>query len=316
MRDTTSAKATAVAAASGEYHPNPNGTTHAPLETGEYVDNTSNKVHMLVLETDEPHPETQDRKGSFGEIFNELFNLAGSKHDPPLAVTTSMQYIVEDPEKGNNGHVPTFDEIPENTRAIIITGSRYDAHGDMPWIQKLLDLLEQLWTKKPEVLMSGVCFGHQVIARLLGADVVPEAGGKWELAHTEMDLTSVGQKLFRTRDPKLFLHQMHQDQVASIPSAKTSPLLTENQNVHVWASTEHTPIQGLYIRDRIFTSQGHLGFDEAMVHKQIEMREASGSIKTSEAAAEGKERAHLKHDGVVVAGAILRFFHGEDHDID
>jgi len=103
-----------------------------------------------------------------------------------------MQYIVEDPEKGNHGHVPTFDETPSNTRAIIITGSMYDAHGSNPWIHELLSLLKQLWTKRPKVLMSGVCFGHQVIAYLLGTTVEPEAGGKWELAHTEMSLTPVG----------------------------------------------------------------------------------------------------------------------------
>jgi len=109
---------------------------------------------------------------------------------------------------------------------------------------------------------------------------------------------------------------MHQDQVASIPTAKTTSLLAPDQNVHVWASTEHTPIQRLYIRDRIFTSQGHLGVDEGMVRRQIEMREESGGNKEGEQAAEGKEKAHVKHDGVVVAGANLRFFHGEDRDID
>jgi len=78
MSNQTSAKATVVAAASGEFHANPNGTEHAPLGTDEYVNNIQDKVHMLVLETDEPHSETLDRKGCFGEIFNELYNLAGS----------------------------------------------------------------------------------------------------------------------------------------------------------------------------------------------------------------------------------------------
>ena len=294
----------------------PDGVTTMPKDIHAYTNNVEDKVHMLVLETDEPHPDTQEQRGSFGQMFNELFNTAGSKHEPPLAVTTTMKFIVDDPSKGKQGHVPTIDEIPEDTRAIIITGSLYDAHGDDPWIRKLLDLLEQLWIQRPEVKMSGVCFGHQIISRLLGSSVEPESTGNWELAHTEMDLTPVGQKLFRTKDPKIFLHQMHQDKVTSTPSAETTHLLDKKQRVHVWAGTKHTPIQGLYIRDRVFTSQGHLEMWEGLVHEQINARQESGSIRTSERAAEGKESAHLKHDGVVVAGAILRFFHGEDHDID
>ena len=163
------------------------------------------------------------------------------------------------------------------------------------------------------MLFSGVCFGHQIISRLLGAEVKPTAGGQWELAHTEMDLTPIGQKLSRTKDSKLSLHQMHQDRVVAPPDARRTPLLDESQKVHVWASTKHTKVQGLYIRDRIFTSQGHLGFDEEMLHQQIEVRKESIDKRNQ---AEAKESTHLKHDALVVAEAILRFFYGEDHDID
>jgi GMP synthase-like glutamine amidotransferase len=152
---------------------------------------------------------------------------------------------------------------------------------------------------------------------MLGAEVEPHPKGDWELAHTSMDLTPVGQRLFDTRDEKLALHQMHQDHVTQTPSFETAGGLLENgAKVHVWASSGHTEVQGLYVRERLFTSQGHLGFDEEMVHRQIEMRQNSGGIKDDQEAQEGKERAHLRHDGVVVAGAILRFFHGDDIDID
>lgn len=164
---------------------------------------------------------------------------------------------------------------------------------------------------------SGVCFGHQLLSRLLGATVEPHPSGAWELAHTTMDLTPVGQRLFRTEGKQLALHQMHADQVTSMPNAETAGgLLAPDAKVHVWASTGHTEVQGLYVRERLFTSQGHLGFDEKMVHRQIEMRLESGGIKDSREAAEGKEKAHLRHDGLVVAAAIVRFFHGDDADID
>ncbi|KIW20842.1 hypothetical protein PV08_01420 [Exophiala spinifera] len=275
---------------------------------------TDQTVRMFVLETDQPHPDTKADRGSFGNILDDLFNDAGSQHTPPLRVETDMHYVVEDPPK-HRGHVPTADEIPPETRAILITGSMYDAHGDDPWILKLLDLLRQLWHERPSLRFSGVCFGHQILCRMLGAQVQPHPNGDWELAHTELELTELGKQLFRTDQPTIQLHQMHQDQVATVPSAESTDLLGPEDKVHVWATTDHTRIQGLYLRDRLFTSQGHLGFDEDTVRREVDMRVDNGGIKNSTFAEQRKETAELKHDGILVAGAVLRFFHGEDRDI-
>ena len=94
-------------------------------------------VRMLVLETDEQHPDDHQERGSFGDVFDSLFKKAGHGHDPPLGVETFMRFVVE--EKG--GSVPTIEEM-ENVHAILITGSMYDAHGDEPWISKLVDLIQ------------------------------------------------------------------------------------------------------------------------------------------------------------------------------
>lgn len=52
-------------------------------------------------------------------------------------------------------------------------------------------------------------------------------------------------------------------------------------------------------------------FDKHMVRRQLEMRVESGAVEDS-AAEEAKERAEWMHDGLLVAGAVLRFFHGDD----
>ncbi|KAM3069069.1 hypothetical protein ACMFMG_004250 [Clarireedia jacksonii] len=280
------------------------------MPPGTSVQQPKDFIRMLVLETDEPDPKTKEAKGGFGKIFDSLFREAGDGHQPPLGIETDMHYIVNDPENGHHGHVPHFSEIDTSITAVLITGSMYDAHGDDPWINELLELLKALWIERKGMKFSGVCFGHQILSRLLGSKVEPTPGGKWELAHTEMKLTPLGQKLFKTNADTLSLHQMHQDQVTTVPSSSTSDLLSKNDKVEVWASTEHTKIQRLYLRERLFTSQGHLGFDEDM------MRVESGGIKDKDVADEGKETAHLRHDGIVVAGAILRFFHGEDRDVE
>jgi len=275
-------------------------------------------VTILVLETDEPHPDTQQEHGSFGDIFRRLFIQAGENHDPPLEVELRQHFVVEDPDNGMNGHVPNASEIGEDIHAVLITGSMYDAHGDDPWVLRLRGLVEELWQSREDMKFSGVCFGHQLLARTLGATVSPTPGQKWELSHTSMNLTPLGRRLFRTASDTLSVHQMHQDQVTTIPSHATTALLRPDDAVRVWASTPHTPVQGLYLRDRLFTSQGHLGFDEKMVRRQIELRQEAGAIGERDAreVREAGEKAHLEHDGEVVAGAIVRFFAGDDDGVE
>ena len=42
---------------------------------------------------------------------------------------------------------------------------------------------------------TGICFGHQIVARALGGECVPN-GGNWEVGLTKIDLTETGKKLF------------------------------------------------------------------------------------------------------------------------
>lgn len=95
---------------------------------------------MLVLETDQTFEETAERKGSLGQIFHELFSKAGKEHDPPLEIETLMKFIVE-PE---GGKLPTAEEVGE-ADAVLITGSRYDAHGDDEWILKLIERIRSVF---------------------------------------------------------------------------------------------------------------------------------------------------------------------------
>lgn len=151
---------------------------------------------------------------------------------------------------------------------------------------------------------------------MLGAEVAPAPSQDWELGHSRIDLSPVGKQLFRTDDDYVHLHQMHQDQVVAPPTHESSNgLLRPDDKVDVWGHSEHTKVQGIYIKGRLFTSQAHLAFDENMVKRQIQMRVDSGGIQDLEHADQAAETADLEHDGDQVAAAILRFFHGDDDDI-
>lgn len=283
---------------------------------------------MVVLETDEPHPDDHHEKGSLGEILHRHFKQAGDRHDPPLGIETDQIFVVK--EKG--GRIPAVEEF-DGVKGVLITGSMYDAHGDEEWILKLLDLLKseqvsisiwckmtdtpELWRENAEMHFSGVCFGHQLLSRLLGCKV--KATGEWELGHSAIRLAPIGKKLFRTESDEIHLHQMHQDQVVAPPTVESAGgFLSKNDKVHVWGHSKHTEVQGLYVRNRVFTTQAHMAFDQKMVQREIQMRIDAGSIKDKDEEERRKavETSHLEHDGDVLAMAILRFFHFEDDGLE
>ena len=175
---------------------------------------------------------------------------------------------------------------------------------------------EDAWMKYPDIRFSGVCFGHQILCRALGSVVQRSPGEEWEFAHTIINLTPIGRALFRTDEPFIYLHQMHQDQVIDAPSPTKEPIPSMlNHAAHIWGSTKVCPVQGVYLRERLLTTQGHLGYDPQMVREHIERRIELGVVNNTQAAEVAKETAELKHDGLIVAGAILRFFNGEDEKV-
>lgn len=102
--------------------------------------NHPGRITVLVLETDEVFPDTRDRKGSFGQIFHDVFSKAGEEHDPKLELQTKIKFVVEN----EGGHVPEGFADLEGVQGVLITGSKWDAHGDDEWIVKLVGWIQSL----------------------------------------------------------------------------------------------------------------------------------------------------------------------------
>lgn len=107
--------------------------------------NDADVVRIMCLETDEPHPDTQSEKGSFGQVLHDHMSKAGADHHPPLGVETDQVFIVTEKPHGRMPKVEEFDKFD----GLLITGSMYDAHGDNQWIQDLLKLLRG-WCSRSE----------------------------------------------------------------------------------------------------------------------------------------------------------------------
>lgn len=106
---------------------------------------------------------------------------------------------------------------------------------------------------------------------------------------------------------------MHQDHVLTLPTPASSHGLLKppHDTVKVWGSSKKCEIQGLYIKGKLFTTQGHLETDETVIGHYVESHIEKGHVEGEEAE-KARERVELEHDGDVVAGAILRFFADRD----
>lgn len=153
-----------------------------------------------------------------------------------------------------------------------------------------------VWKQPSHIRFRGVCFGHQVLCRALDATVEPSPGEEWELSQTQIKLTPTGEALFRTRE-KIFLHQMHVDHVVNAPTQISSKgLITDDALVTVWRTSDIIPIQGVYICERLYTSQGQLGYNKQMAKRQVKLQDSErGGLNTR-----GKPRRRRRRQGLTI----------------
>ena len=116
-----------------------------------------NKVRLMALEVDSVFETTRERRGTFGDIFHELFTTAGAEHDPPLEVETIVRFVVE-PE---GGAIPVIEELEHfGVKAVVFSGSKYDAHSDDAWILKLVKWIQGTRgsSRTPSIRSMEVCY--------------------------------------------------------------------------------------------------------------------------------------------------------------
>lgn len=79
--------------------------------------------------------------------------------------------------------------------------SEYDSFASTPWITALVSFVQTVLAH-PRVKLIGVCFGHQIIARAMGAKVGRNVSKGWEVSVTDVDLTTQGQNYFFKKEGK------------------------------------------------------------------------------------------------------------------
>lgn len=183
-----------------------------------------------ILQTGHVADDLVAENGDYPEIFAQFLSGRG---------LTFQNYAVVD------GEFPTG---PNDANGWLITGSRFGAYEDHPWIAPLEQLVRDIYASGRPLI--GVCFGHQIIAQALGG-TVEKFGGGW----------SVGRTTYEINGETLNLNAWHQDQVTALPEGA--------QNI---CSTDFCTHAAVLYEDRAFTIQPHPEINRTYIKGLLETR--------------------------------------------
>src|SRR5947207_3350760 len=169
---------------------------------------------------------------------------------------------------------PALDRVrPEG---IIVTGSPLSVTEKAPWMLRLGDDLMRIGARGVPVL--GVCFGHQLLARAAGGNVVLNPRGR-EIGTVRVQLTEAGRRdpLFKwASDPEIEVQATHMDAVDPVPSGAV-----------ILASNENSAAQAFRLSETVAAVQFHPELWPEAMRDLIESRK-------DKLASEGLDAAALK----------------------
>ena len=74
----------------------------------------------------------------------------------------------------------------------------YNAFDNEPWVVRLVEFVKRVLAQG-RVKIIGVCYGHQIVGRALGAKVARSESGAWEISVCQVRQTERGKELFGGR---------------------------------------------------------------------------------------------------------------------
>ncbi|MEC3860815.1 type 1 glutamine amidotransferase [Mesobacterium sp. TK19101] len=172
---------------------------------------------------------------------------------------------------------------------VLVTGSPASVSDDASWIARLETVLADVIGRRQPLF--GACFGHQLIAKVLGARIVRNPGG-W--GHGLLQVTRCGTAPWSGDEPGFALYGSHIEQVARLPDGATG--LFAGPGV---------PVAGFAVGAHVFTIQHHPEMTHGFITDLVEeYADVVGPAVTDRA----RVSLHQHADRTAFAEEIARFF--------
>ena len=194
-----------------------------------------------ILQCDEVLAELKPEHGDYPQMFERLLR----------EVAPAWQIVTYRAVDG---------ELPDCVNACdgyMTTGSRYGVNDGHPWIGELESFVAQLARAGSQFV--GICFGHQLLARVLGGDVA-RSGLGWGVGVTSNQV-SVRKAWMEPFQPRMDLVASHQDQVTVLP-----------QGAEVLAGSAFCQYYMVQYDSHLMTIQGHPEYSKAYSKALMERR--------------------------------------------
>lgn len=230
-------------------------------------------LRVCILETDILRPELVDQYQGCGQMFQRLFS------QQPIAAEFVVYNVME-------GHYPADSEVFD---AYLVTGSKADSFATDPWIETLKAYLLNRYERGDKLL--GICFGHQLLALLLGGKSERASQG-WGVGTHNYQLAAKAPWMSPVVE-ELTLLISHQDQVTALP-----------ENATVIASSDFCPFAAYHINDQVLCFQGHPEFIHDYSRALLDIRQLNLGEQIYQ---QGVASLARDHHGVTVAEWMMRF---------
>jgi GMP synthase-like glutamine amidotransferase len=233
-------------------------------------------IAIGLLQTDSVLPHLQAVHGDYPAMFRQVLEQTG----------LSFEMSVFDVEHGC--YPADLDECD----GYVITGSRMSVYDDEPWIKELGRFVQELDRQQKKLV--GICFGHQLVAHVLGGKTQASKKGWGVGCHNSRLLTAIAKDLPGVKEFSLL--SSHKDQVSELPP-----------HADLVASNAFCEIAAMRIEDHILTFQGHPEFTPAYSKDLLDMRR---ELLGEETYRRGVQSLQQSLDRVTVAAWMIRFIAG------
>lgn len=199
-----------------------------------------------ILQADVLREELQPRFGEYSRMFEGVLGEAAA------ATGRSASFAVYDVLHG---------EYPRQVDACdgyVVTGSRESVYDDLPWIRNLAAYVRELHAARRKLI--GICFGHQLIAHVLGGETRSAQGG-WAVGVHRMRVVGTDGCMVPRR-AEVGLLSSHRDQVAALPP-----------NARLLGATDFCPNASFALGEHILTFQGHPEFSKGYAEALMRARQ-------------------------------------------